>query len=175
MLCLRLKIPVFARLCSFTLVFDDLHAKTYHPEGCFRKNKPNSPNVQMNASLFITTIYTIFTSLTKVKNKPNQTQYKPNSKPMARRPKMNVNICNTKIYSNETYLSTPKTKPNQTQNKPNTRLSSVCAFLLFCRGFILECRSRGPNFKDKRCCRASHQPLLLRVILSDTSIRFFIT
>jgi hypothetical protein len=41
-------------------------------------NKPNSPNVQMNANFFITMNYTIFTSLTKVKNKPNQTQNKPN-------------------------------------------------------------------------------------------------
>ena len=48
------------------------------------QNKPNSPNVQMNASLFITMNYTIFASLTKVKNKPNsnpiQTQLQTNHK-----------------------------------------------------------------------------------------------
>ncbi len=85
----------------------------------FRKNKPNSPNVQMNASLFITMIYTIFASLTKVKNKPNQTQYKPNSNPIAERPKMNVNNCYTKVYNNKTASGFRKNKPKQTQNKPN--------------------------------------------------------
>jgi hypothetical protein len=34
-------------------------------------NKPNSPIVQLSASLFTATIYTISISLTKVKNKPN--------------------------------------------------------------------------------------------------------
>ena len=47
----------------------------------FRTNKPNSPIVQLNVSIFITMNYAIFTSLTKVKNKPNsnpkQTQFKP--------------------------------------------------------------------------------------------------
>ena len=37
----------------------------------FMQNKPNSPIVQMNASLFITMNYTFFISLTEVKNKPN--------------------------------------------------------------------------------------------------------
>jgi hypothetical protein len=41
------------------------------------QNKPNSPNVQMNTSLFITMNYAIFASLTKVKNKAKQTQLKP--------------------------------------------------------------------------------------------------
>ncbi len=48
----------------------------------FLANKPNSPNVQMNTSFFITMNYTIFTSLMKVKNKPNQSQNKANSKPI---------------------------------------------------------------------------------------------
>ena len=37
----------------------------------FMQNKPNSPNVQINASLLITMNYENFASLTKVKNKPN--------------------------------------------------------------------------------------------------------
>ena len=44
----------------------------------FIQNKPNSPIVQMNVTLFTTMYYAIFTSLTKVKNKSNQTQNKPN-------------------------------------------------------------------------------------------------
>jgi len=50
----------------------------------FLQNKPNSPNVQLNASLFITIIYTIFISLTKVKNKansnPKQSQFPKDQK-----------------------------------------------------------------------------------------------
>jgi hypothetical protein len=41
------------------------------------KNKPNSPIVQMNVTDLITMNYTIFVSLTEVKNKPKQTQLKP--------------------------------------------------------------------------------------------------
>jgi hypothetical protein len=44
----------------------------------FLTNKANSPNVQMNTSLFITIIYTIFNSLTKVKNKANSNNTNPN-------------------------------------------------------------------------------------------------
>ena len=45
----------------------------------FSENKPNSPIVQMNLTNLTTMNYTIFTSLTKVKNKPNQSQNKPNT------------------------------------------------------------------------------------------------
>jgi len=123
--CSRLKIPVYARLFSFTLVFDDLHAKTYHPEGCFSKNKPNSPNVQMNVTNLSTMIYTIFTSLTKVKNKPNQTQFKANSNPIVKRPKMNINIYHTKAYNNKTAFRRQKNKPNTKPNKANNQSSLI--------------------------------------------------
>jgi len=93
----RLKIPVFARVSGFTFVFDNLHAEIYHPEGCFRKNKPNSPIVQINLSYLSTTNYPIFTSLTKVKNKPNQTQYKPNSNPIQTQFKPNSNPIQTQF------------------------------------------------------------------------------
>jgi hypothetical protein len=41
-------------------------------------NKPNSPIVHLHLTYLLIMIYTIFTCLTKVKNKPNQTQYKAN-------------------------------------------------------------------------------------------------
>ena len=94
----------------------------------FCRNKPNSPIVQTDVTSFTTMNYTIFASLTKVKNKPNQSQYKPNSNPIAERLKMNLNIYYKKVYNNETFILAPKTNPIQTQNK-----------------FILECRSRGAN------------------------------
>jgi len=59
--------------------------KTTKSSVTFRKNKPNSPIVQMNLSYLSTMNYAIFASLTKVKNKPNQTQsnpIKPNSNPI---------------------------------------------------------------------------------------------
>ena len=46
------------------------------------EGKPNSPIVRTDLTSFTTTIYTIFASLTKVKNKPNQTQFKANTKPI---------------------------------------------------------------------------------------------
>jgi len=82
MLCSRLKIPVFARLCSFTLVFDDLHAITYHPEGCFMQNKPNFRTSEIGVSSIITMNYNDFIPLAGRKNKPNQTQFKANTNPI---------------------------------------------------------------------------------------------
>ena len=111
--------------------FDEKIAKSLTS---FRKNKPNSPIVQTGLKSFTTMNYTIFTSLTKVKNKPNQTQYKANSNPFAKRPKMNIRSAITKDYENISRWLGTKTNPIQTQNK-----------------FILECRSRGPNFKRLTC------------------------
>jgi hypothetical protein len=73
----------------------------------FMQNKPNSPNVQLNLTLFITMIYTIFTSLTKVKNKPNQTQ-------------------NTQISIIQRYIkiNPPSGAKKQTQFKPNFKNSN---------------------------------------------------
>ena len=47
----------------------------------FSENKPNSPIVQLNVSIFITMNYAIFTSLTKVKNKPNSNPIKAKTNP----------------------------------------------------------------------------------------------
>jgi hypothetical protein len=42
------------------------------------QNKPNSPIVQIDLNLYITKRYARLRSLTKVKNKAKQTQFKPN-------------------------------------------------------------------------------------------------
>jgi hypothetical protein len=47
----------------------------------FLQNKPNSPIVQMNLTHLSIMNYAISNSLTKVKNKPNQTQFKAKNKP----------------------------------------------------------------------------------------------
>ena len=56
--------------------------KTTKIAASFMQNKPNSPIVQTNVTNLTTMIYTIFASLTEVKNKPNQTQYKPKTNPI---------------------------------------------------------------------------------------------
>jgi len=91
----------------------------------FSENKPNSPIVQVNVSLFIAMIYTIFASLTKVKNKPNQSQYKPNSNPIAERVKMNVRNALTMTYGRFIPLSGRKNKPN---SNPKQSQKVKCEF-----------------------------------------------
>ena len=54
--------------------------KTTKSSTTFRTNKPNSPIVQTNVTLFTEMNYAIFASLTKVKNKPNQTQFQKGQK-----------------------------------------------------------------------------------------------
>ncbi|MCP4263593.1 MAG: hypothetical protein GY774_39715 [Planctomycetes bacterium] len=56
---------------------ENLRILTYEFISLFLTNKPNSPNVQLNVSIFIKMNYAILTGLTKVKNKPNQSQLKP--------------------------------------------------------------------------------------------------
>jgi len=91
----------------------------------FRTNKPNSPIVRTDVTSLKSMNYTIFISLTKVKNKPNQTQYKANSNPIPESPKMNVNIYYTKAYNNETASGSGKNKPNTNPNKAKlTNLST---------------------------------------------------
>ena len=78
----------------------------------FLTNKPNSPIVHLGLTSLITMIYTILASLTKVKFKPIQTQFKPKQTQLLQRPKMNANIYYTIGYNNETALRLGKNKPN---------------------------------------------------------------
>jgi hypothetical protein len=67
------------------------------------------------------TNYKNFIPMAGYKNKPNQSQNKPNSKPIAERPKMNTNIYYTIDYKNKTAFRRRTNKPKQSQNKPNLR------------------------------------------------------
>ncbi len=93
----------------------------------FRKNKPNSPIVQTDLTSFRTMNYPIFASLTKVKNKPNQTQFKANTNPICQKTRLNINIYNTKIYRCKTAIRHKKANPKQSQYKPKSNLSSNVA------------------------------------------------
>ena len=84
----------------------------------FCRNKPNSPIVQTDVTFFTTMYYTNFASLTKVKNKPNQTQFKANSNPISKRPKMNISNFITINYEIFLRLTEQKTKPNKAKTNP---------------------------------------------------------
>ena len=77
------------------------------------ENKPNSPIVQMNVTYFMTTIYAIFTSLTEVKNKPNQTQFKANSNPICYNAIIGLSSFMTSKYVRLGTMPGKKTKPNK--------------------------------------------------------------
>jgi len=79
----------------------------------FLQNKPNSPIVQMNLTFFITMIYIILTSLTKVKNKPNSNPNKPNFK---------IGKINLSVYSISEYKKYPiGGAQKQSQTNPKTK------------------------------------------------------
>jgi hypothetical protein len=59
-----------------------IKGKTTKSANTFCRNKPNSPIVQMHVTNLTTMNYTIFTSLTKVKNKPNSNPIKPITNPI---------------------------------------------------------------------------------------------
>ena len=108
----------------------------------FRKNKPNSPIVQMNLTNLITMNYAIFTSLTEVKNKPNQTQFKANSNPIPERPKMNAKCAHTKDYEQFIPLAGQKNKPNSNPIKPKTGIIS----LIWASQFGIICNAKMKKF-----------------------------
>ena len=74
----------------------------------------------MNVSNTIKMNYKNFIPLAGYKNKPNQTQFKPKTKPISKRPKMNLNNYYTNEYENKIHCTLSDNKPNQTQFKPNS-------------------------------------------------------
>jgi hypothetical protein len=89
----------------------------------FSENKPNSPIVQLSLTLFIAMMYAIFTSLTKVKNKPNSNPIKPN---------LSQFQCKTNpIKANSKPKQTQFTKcPNRRNIFYNNELYNFCQSLL---------------------------------------------
>jgi len=111
--------PTLAHFRHFSSFFTKLPSTTVEDSlqiNLFMQNKPNSPNVQIPLTFFITMIYTIFISLTKVKNKPNSNPNKPNLK----RAKMNANDFITKDYRKKDDFIVRINKPNF-QNGQNER------------------------------------------------------
>ena len=89
------------------------------------QNKPNVKDAKMNISPFMTIKYVKLDNWCNRKNKPNQTQFKPKTKPIAEIPKMNVSIYYTREYNKITAFRRIQNKPNQTQNKANLIVLSI--------------------------------------------------
>ena len=100
---------VFCILSSVSF-FSFLSSAVCPLSSVFMQNKPNSPIVQLNVSIFITMNYTIFASLTKVKNKPNSNPIKADFND-----KMNARNAITMNYKNFPFYRGKKTNPIQIQ------------------------------------------------------------
>ncbi len=100
----------------------------------FYRNKANLSEDKFGAKYFSTRIYERFHPLPKQKNEPNQTQFKPNTKPIVERPKMNLNVFHTKIYNDFHAYRGIKTNPIQSQFKPNWSEAQVLPALSLTKG-----------------------------------------
>jgi hypothetical protein len=111
------------------------------------QNKPNFRKSQMNLSIFLQMDYEKLNDWTLGQNKPNQTQFKANSKPISEMPKMNVSIYYTIDYSKKPPSGEYKTNPilsglrclrrscrtDQTQSNPilEAMIVSFCAAVYY--------------------------------------------
>ncbi len=93
--------------------------KTMKNTTIFMQNKANLSEDKFGAKRFSTMIYERFHPLAGIKNKPNQTQFKPNTNPIPERLKMNLRNALKMTYGRFMPLAgqknKPKTKPKQTQ------------------------------------------------------------
>jgi len=87
------------------------------------QNKPNLLDAQINVTSFYTVNYENKRLCRCGENKANQSQYKPNTKPIQtqfpKSQKMNVTSILTKDYENETTFRLRQNKPNTNPIKPN--------------------------------------------------------
>jgi len=120
--------------------------KTMKNTTIFMQNKANLSGDKFSVRHLSTRIYERFHPLAGQKNKPNQTQFKAKTNPIRERQKMNTSIYHTKVYNNKTAFRRQKNKPKQTQLERNASPELVEG-----NKFILECRSRGANFKRGAC------------------------
>jgi len=94
-------------------------SRTLYKSALFMQNKPNLPDAQMNVNSLVIMDYKNKRNWTLSQNKPNQTQFKANSKPISKIPKMSLNIYHTIDYNNKNAFRRIQNKPKQSQNKPN--------------------------------------------------------
>ena len=110
--------------------------------------------LQMNPSAYMKMAYKNFIPPSGHKNKPNQTQFKANSNPIAKRAKMNLNqyiTTNYKVFPRLPGKKTNPIKPNQTQNKPILETAHTSdiyqrnSLSLISRRPIITCECYGHN------------------------------
>ena len=115
---------VYARYTSqFTLHENEIQSTKDYVRNYKRimQNKPNFPNTQMNLKFCKKMAYKNFIPLSGQKNKPNQSQFKPNTNPISEMPKMSANVFFTKNYENEPAFRLQINKPNSNPIKANLR------------------------------------------------------
>ena len=101
-------------------VFRHLHlSRILYKSAHFLQNKPNFPDAKMNSINSKIMAYKNFIPLAGYKNKPNQTQNKPNTNPIAEMPKINLSIYSQTAYINKTSFRRIQNKPNSNPIKPN--------------------------------------------------------
>jgi len=108
--------------------------KTMKNTTIFMQNKANLSEDKFGAKHFSIRIYERFHPLAGPKNKPNQTQFKPNTKPICSNAIIGLSSFMTSKYEHLCRWRGKKTNPIQTQSNPIK--------------LILEYRSRIPNFKS---------------------------
>jgi len=100
----------------------------------------------MNVSIYYTKVYKNETAFRWGKNKPNQTQFKPNlvrRRRIAEMGKLMKSVYLQRIMKKNADKSYEKTKPKQTQFKPNQsqfQRQKKCIFRLFSLMSLLELR-----------------------------------
>ena len=142
-----LKNPCAFRLASCLLGLR-LLSRTLYKSPLFMQNKPNFRKSQMNVSNYTTTEYEQMDTWSSGKNKPNQTQYNPNTNPIPLRPKTNASFLPTKGYATESAFSLQENKPNQTQStaaEPLAKPDQTRSEAEIPAGELLEIRKPGTN------------------------------
>ncbi len=137
--CSRLKIPVFcAGKHLYNNSFMVLHARSYHPQGCFMPNKPNLQKAKINVTSVKTNYYENNRLRGHCETNPNKPSFKPN-------------------FKAKTPLLT-KTNPIQSQNKPNP-IATIYDTIMSIR------LSNGRTKNSKGLCRFNqHRPCKLQII-----------
>jgi len=89
------------------------------------QNKPNFRKAKMNVSIFLQMSYEKFIPQAGQKTNPIQSQFKPNSNPIAERVKLMQSVYLQRIMKKNAVKGYEKTKPKQTQFKPNSNFNGV--------------------------------------------------
>ena len=117
------------------------------------QNKPNFPNTRISITPFAIKSYMGNDVLAPPKNKPNQTQFKPKTKPIGWMPKMNITPFITSDYTKKRSFSPKKTNPIQTQTNPISNFLPKAITLEITKTLSGEVKSSQPEAKIEKLAR----------------------